>query len=251
MELNWSTFILEILNFLVLVWILKRFLYQPVLSVIAQRRAGIEQQLADARTLHDEAEALETRYQARLGEWDQERQQAREQLAGEIEAERARRLAALQSELAQAREKAAAAETRRQADARLKAEETALVQAARFASRLLGQVACPELEQRLVERVLADLSKLSEERATALRNSWGQAPATALVTSVYPLGDTQREQIRQSLNALTGSAVPVRFEQDPQLLAGLRIAVGAWLLSGNLHDELSSLAQFAHGPYSD
>jgi F-type H+-transporting ATPase subunit b len=246
-ELNWSTFVLEILNFLVLIWILTRFLYKPVLAVIAQRRAAIEKQLADARALHDEAQALETRYQARLGEWEQERQQAREQLADEIEAERARRLAALHSELAQQTERAAAAETRRQADAQLKAEETALVQAARFAARLLAQVASPELEKHLVDRVLEDLSQLSEERLAALRNSWGQAPATAVVTSAYPLIDTQRQQFQQSLGTLTGSAAAVRFEQDPELLAGVRIAVGAWMLSGNLRDELSSLAEFAHG----
>ena len=54
MELNWSTFVLEILNFLVLVWILKRFLYKPVLAVIARRREGIEKSLAEARSLHED-----------------------------------------------------------------------------------------------------------------------------------------------------------------------------------------------------
>ena len=58
MELNWSTFLLEIINFLVLVWILKRFLYQPVLDVIARRRKAIEAQLAEALRLQDEAESL-------------------------------------------------------------------------------------------------------------------------------------------------------------------------------------------------
>ena len=37
MQLNWSTFVLEIINFLILVWVLKRFLYKPVLAAIAQR----------------------------------------------------------------------------------------------------------------------------------------------------------------------------------------------------------------------
>jgi len=48
LELSWSTFLLEIINFLVLVWILKHFLYKPVLDVIARRRSGIEKTLADA-----------------------------------------------------------------------------------------------------------------------------------------------------------------------------------------------------------
>ena len=41
MELNWTTFALEIVNFLALLWILKRFLYRPVLATLAERRAGI------------------------------------------------------------------------------------------------------------------------------------------------------------------------------------------------------------------
>jgi F-type H+-transporting ATPase subunit b len=66
MELNWSTFVLEIINFLVLVWILQRLLYKPVLAVIARRRAGIEKTLADAKHLQAEAERLKAQYESRL-----------------------------------------------------------------------------------------------------------------------------------------------------------------------------------------
>ena len=72
MELNWSTFALEIINFLVLVWILKRFFYQPVLEVIARRRAGIEKTRTEALQLQDEAQALRSQYENRLTEWDKE-----------------------------------------------------------------------------------------------------------------------------------------------------------------------------------
>ena len=75
MELNWSTFLLEIINFLVLVWILKHFLYKPILDVIARRRAGIEDRLAKAQQLHDEANTLKTEYENRLVDWEHERQQ--------------------------------------------------------------------------------------------------------------------------------------------------------------------------------
>jgi len=83
MELNWSTFVLEIINFLVLVWILKRFLYKPVLKVIAKRRAAIEKTLTEARDKEKAAEELKTRYEGRVAQWDRERAQAREDLARE------------------------------------------------------------------------------------------------------------------------------------------------------------------------
>ena len=97
MELNWSTFILEIINFLVLVWILKHFFYKPVLEVIARRQAGIDKKLAEAKDLQASAEQLQSQYQGRLADWEQERQQARETLSQEVESERARKLSELQT----------------------------------------------------------------------------------------------------------------------------------------------------------
>ena len=246
MELNWSTFVLEIINFLVLVWILKRFFYRPVLDVIARRRADIDKTLSDARALQEQAEALQAQYRQRLSDWEQERQQAREQLAGEIEQQRVQRLAALQSQLEQEREKARVAEARRQSDAVHKAEETALLQAAGFASRLLGKLAGPELEQRLVELLLAELSRLPDERIAALRNCCGGKAETMVVTSAWPLPEAQREQLQQALTAVMGSSLPLTFQQDTALLAGVRITIGARVLSANLQDELKSLADFAH-----
>ena len=95
MELNWSTFILEIINFLVLIWILKRFIYKPVLNVIAQRRTTIENQSAEALRLHEEATDLKNQYQNRLSDWEQEKQQARDAVNQELEIEKARQLQAL------------------------------------------------------------------------------------------------------------------------------------------------------------
>ena len=48
MAIDWTTFALEVVNFLVLVWLLKRFLYQPVLEVLVQRRAGVARTLEEA-----------------------------------------------------------------------------------------------------------------------------------------------------------------------------------------------------------
>lgn len=246
MELNWSTFVLEIINFLVLVWILKRFFYRPILDVIARRRAGIEKSLADAKTLHDEAETLQTQYRDRLADWEQERQEARLKLAQELEEARTQGLAALQQELKQEREKSRVVAEKRQADAIQKAEETALIQAGRFASRLLNQGANPELQEKLLELVIQELPKLPAEKIAGLRNSWGRAPEAIVVTSAYPLSEQQRQTLKQVVAETTGSDLPLRFEQDTKLIAGVRITVGAWILGANLQDELKGFSDLTH-----
>ena len=101
MELSWSTFLLEIVNFLILIWILKHFLYQPVLDIIARRRADIEKRLADARQLNGTAQELKSEFENRLADWGVEREKERDALARELNEERKRRLGEMQELLAQ------------------------------------------------------------------------------------------------------------------------------------------------------
>jgi F-type H+-transporting ATPase subunit b len=246
-ELSWSTFVLEIVNFLVLVWILKRFLYRPVLNVIARRRAEIEKSLADAETLNTNARRLQQQYEGRLAEWDKEKQRARDTLALELEAERTRRMSELQTALQKEHEKQHVSESRRHADAIARIEETALRQAARFATRLLEQAAGPDLQARLVEMLLAELEQLPDDRIQALRRSYGATPDAIVVTSAFPLADAQRRRLQQALLKITGPEMPLRYAEDGELLAGVRILIGAWVLAASLQDELQGFVEAAHG----
>ena len=248
MELNWSTFLLEIINFLVLVWILKRFLYQPVLDVIARRRKAIEEQLAEALRLQDEAESLKAQYEDRLTDWEHERRQAKDTLAQQLDEERARQLSALQATLDQEREKNRVAEQRQHAEQQRAIEHQALQLGAAFSSRLLGQTSGPELEGRLLTLLLEELTCLSEQQTTGLRQQWGEPPQSIEVSSAFELAAEQRQQLEVALHQVSGLSVPVRFIHDETLLAGLHIVIGAWALLANVRDELKGFAEFARAP---
>jgi len=248
LELNWSTFLLEIINFLVLVWILKHFLYQPVLDVIARRHKLIESQLTEAHQVQDEAESLKTQYEGRLADWEQERRQARDTLKQELDKERARQLSVLQATLEQEREKARVAQERQHAEQQRAIEHHALQQGAVFSSRLLEQASGPELEARLLTLLLAGLSGLSEEQTSKLRQQWGEPPDSIEVSSAFTMSAEQRQQIETALHRVSGLAIPVSFTQDAELLAGLRIVIGAWVLAANVRDELTGFTEFAHVP---
>ncbi|WP_455203019.1 F0F1 ATP synthase subunit delta [Kaarinaea lacus] len=246
MELSWSTFVLEIINFLVLVWILKRFLYKPVLDVIARRQTGIEERLTESRHLHEEAKALKAEYEDRLAQWEQERRHARDTLAVELEAERTRQTTALQAALSEEQKKARVAESRQRAEAVRETEHKALQHGAQFATRLLTQAAGPELEARLLELLQEKLNSLTDEQITVLRNQWGEPPESIEVSSAYTLTEDQRQQLEKTLSTITGLAATVNYNQDTELLAGLRINIGPWVLRANVQDELQAFAEFAH-----
>ena len=246
MELNWSTFLLEIINFLVLVWILKHFFYKPVMNAIARRRSVIEKSLHDANTLHEAAEVLRVQYENRLAEWEKERQAAQISLDREIETERTRRMEALRDTLGEERKKAQVIEQRRLETNRLRTEEMALAQGAQFATRLLSVAAGPELEQRLLDLLLKELTALPPKQLSTLRAAAGKTADRILVASTYPLNDATRLSLENTLASVLEVTTPFHYEQDKELLAGLRVTMGSWVLRANLQDELKSFAELAH-----
>lgn len=246
MELSWSTFVLEIVNFLVLVWILKRFLYRPILDVIARRRSAIEEKLAEAHRLTEEARVLEAQYTGRLADWDAERQRARDSLAAELEKERARRLAELAAELETERHRTEAAAERRLAEQTSAAEQQALVQAAGFATRLLALAAGPELESRLVAMLIGELRSLPEDRRVVLREQWGEPPTAIDVATAFEPETALSEALEAVLRDVSGLDVPVRYRRDDALVAGAVVEIGAWVLSACVRDELKAFTELPH-----
>jgi F-type H+-transporting ATPase subunit b len=246
-QLSWTTFILEIINFLVLVWILHRFLYRPVLNIIARRREEVEKNLADAEQTKTEAEAVREQYEHRNADWQQERDAARADLNRELDAERRKRMDELKAELDQEREKMKTAEARRREDADRETQRVALTQGSRFASRLLSLAAGPELETRLIDIAIDDLAALDPERRAALQESWGTEPQEVLITSTQGISTEQRTRLEQALATGAGIKAPPHYEQDASLLAGIRVTVGAWVLGANLADELQGFAEVARG----
>ena len=234
MTLDWSTFFLQIINFLALVWILKHFLYKPILATLAQRRAAIAKTLEQAQAAEARANALRTDFENRLTDWAQQKAMARAAFDSELEAERMRQTEALNQTLASESERHAALEARQREALQRSLEAEALTQGGQFVSALLARLAGPELEAKLVELFLADLPGLSASELASLRAN----PPQASVSSAFPLSTGQREALAAALAAQLGVPVMLSFSEDPALLAGLRIALGAWQLNLSLADEL-------------
>lgn len=243
MELDWTTFILELINFLVLIWLLNRFLYKPVLNVIAQRKTAIQKTQAHAEQMRSDAETLRGQYENRLAEWEQEKDKVRAKLRDEISAERNRQLDGLRTELDQERQKAAAVEQRRLKDFTQQTEASAIAQGAAFASRLLSRLGGAELERRIIDLVMEDLPRLHQDKIRAIRSAPATTGLAMRITSGYPLDSTHREVLGDACRTLMGREVPCEFFEDRNLIAGLRISFGSWVLRANVQDEMSFFAE--------
>ena len=246
MEFEWTTFFLEIFNFLVLLWLLQHFLYRPVQAVIARRRADIEQQLEAARAAQDQAEALRLQYENRLADWEREKELARRQLGETLAQEESRRREQMQQMLAQEQEKARALENRRQQELLEQLGRQAVALGGRFVARLLARLASPALEASLVTMVVEGLAGYELDGGNALQRALQED--SVQISSAYPLAEAQRLALLAALRRLAGHDIDVAFTENSELLAGLRIGAGACLLHANLRDELELFTAAAnHG----
>lgn len=248
MQFDWTTFALEALNFLVLVWLLKRFFYRPVLAMIEARQTATARTIEDAEAVRREAEALKTEYQTHLAEVDKEGAAAKARLDDDIAAERARRLTALEAQIAEERRRREALAARERTELELAMERKAMAIAARFATRLLEQLAGPELEAKLADLALSELDAEAPDILEALRRALREPGGSIKVISAYPLDATRRAAFTRRLSALAGQELVPKFGEDAVLKAGVCILAGSWVLMANLRDELSFFASsFDHG----
>jgi F-type H+-transporting ATPase subunit b len=237
MEWSWSTFLIEIVNFTLLIWLLTRLLYRPITNAIAARRRAIAQASEHAEQVLREGEELRKRYEERASEWEREKAGLREQFKRDLAEERSRREAALEADLQRRDERAEAARRARERDDLRRLERSANERAAKFCGRLLTRFASAELESRLIEAMIEDLAALSvEERARLVRSFEGCEEVR--ITTCYPLAEPCRARLLDALTACLSRSVNGDFRLDETLLAGVRADLGTTMVEATLVDEL-------------
>jgi len=151
------TILIQAINFLILIFLLSKFLFKPLTKFLADRSAGIERSLAEAKAAHEAAAKSQAEYQAQIRETQREVAVIREQGQREVEAERQRLLQASRDEAGRLVAQAKAeieAETKR-AKASLREEAAGIAMA--VAERLLGRSVSGDDQRRLAEQYVRDL----------------------------------------------------------------------------------------------
>lgn len=241
MEFNISTFGLEIINFLILIWILQRLFYKPLLAMIAKRKQEIEKTLEDAETVRQQAKEQLEIYENRQKLWEQEKQAALTIFHQQMDAERTGQLSKIQQELEQERQINQVTLEHQQQEFEQHAQQNALKNGAKFVGLLLQQMATPELEIQLAQLLLERLTTLPDACKLSLQNT-----PEIKITSVYPITTNLQQQLEQRFTTLISQSLSFQYQQNATLIAGLRIDIDSWVFNANLKHELSGFAELAY-----
>ncbi len=241
MLIDWFTVAAQALNFLVLVWLLKRFLYRPVLDAIDAREARIAEKLADAAAR--EADAVKDRdsFRRKNDDFDRQRVALLGKVTEEANAERkrlfddARKMA---DDLAAKREEALRRDARNFSDIlHRKTREKVFA----IARRTLTDLADADLQARMIDLFPRRLRAMDGPAKTGFAEAIAGATEPVVVRAAFDPSEDQRAAIQAAIDETLDGKIQIRFETAPDIVSGIKLTINGRKLGWSIAEYLTSL----------
>jgi F-type H+-transporting ATPase subunit b len=243
MLIDWFTVGAQTLNFLILVWLLKHFLYKPILNAIDAREKGIAAQLADATAKKAEAQKEHEEFQSKNKAWDEQRSALLGKATDDAKAEKDHLIDEAHKQADSLRAAQAAALQNDQK--RLSTQIIRLTKEEVFdiTRKALADLATVSLEERMGEVFTRRLREMDPKSKVALGASLKTQPDPAIVRSTFALPANQKVAIQNALNETFSAEVRLRFETAPDGVCGIELSANGQKVAWTIADYLATLDQ--------
>ena len=242
MHIDWFVFFAQIVNFLLLVWLLKKFLYGRIIKAIDDREAKITATFEDAEKSREEAQQASAQYEKKLQALNEEYESMLNRTRTDAEAyrkelmEKAReeveRVQTRWVETVNAEREAFLLELRRLAGAQIYA----------IARQVLKDLADKGLEDRIAE-VLADrIQNLDEKEKTKFRESMKEGNKV-VVQSAYEITPEEKKKLAEVMRRYIAEDIELEYEQVPEVMTGFELKTDGHKIAWSVSDYLNTLEE--------
>jgi F-type H+-transporting ATPase subunit b len=236
-QIDWVTVIAQVVNFLVLVWLLKRFLYAPVLRAMDAREQRIAERMEQARAREADAAAAQREFEERMAALERDREEFVRRARDDAQAQRQALLEEARAEIAAQRDRWRN-ELARDRDDFLKAVRRQLAESSlAVARRVLGTLADADLETRVVHVFMNKLRHLDGDSREAIAAARGPIEVRTAFELEPPLRSTLAHEIEQ----LFGDGHRLSFRHDPALVQGIELTAEGRRVGWSVGDYLQDL----------
>jgi F-type H+-transporting ATPase subunit b len=243
MLIDWFTVGAQIVNFLILVWLLKHFLYKPILDAIDAREKKIAAELADADAKKAEAEKERTDFEDKHKAFDEQRSALLGKAADEAKAERERLIDQAKKDAESLR--ANQADVLREDQIRLGSEISLLAEKEVFAiaRKTLTDLATVSLEERVGEVFTRRLRELDPKAKGLLGAALKNSSQPVLVRSAFDLPPGQKAAIQNALNETFSAVVRIKFEDSQDAICGVELTANSQKVGWSISSYLTALSK--------
>jgi F-type H+-transporting ATPase subunit b len=240
MTVDWWTLGIQSVNIAILIWLLGRFFWRPVASMIEQRRTAALQMLAAAEAKQHEATAALAEIEHSRAGIAQEREAMLAAAREAAERDRTARLEDAARELSAMRAAAAAEIAKGREAEEQNWSDRASRLAVEIAAHLLAPLDGQAVRGDFLDRLIDQIGQLPEPAR--------RANGVALeAVSAAPLDAAEQERCRTRIQEAFGSRPEVAFTADPTLIAGLELHGPHLVVSNSWRADLDRiLKEIAH-----
>jgi F-type H+-transporting ATPase subunit b len=238
--IDWFTVFAQIVNFLILVGLLKYFLYGPILRAMDQREEKIAHRLAEADQREQEAEENRQHYHARQRELKEQQDDILARAREEAEAERQRLMDEAREEVDAVKSRWYEALEREKTTFLQDLRQRAGQQVYHITRQALEDLATADLEQQIIEAFCRRLQDLSEEKRQELTTILQQGNE-ATITSAFELPPGAREKIEDILQGYAQDGLKLHYQTSPEVISGIELKAPGYKVAWNLDHYLEDL----------
>jgi F-type H+-transporting ATPase subunit b len=234
--IDWFTVVAQIINFLILVGLLKHFLYDRIIRAMEERDGRIRARLEEAEKKEKESDAEAEKYRQKNIEIEEKRKEMLEKAREEAENRRKELTQKARQEVENLRMRWQESVRREKTSFLRELKQMAGHQVYAVTRRAIKDLADEDLEERAVYVFLDKLQKMKREEKNKLAEAFKKNGNKATVRSGFELSESQHQQITRTLHEQIDDDTEVRYETDTEIIFGIELKSGgkklAWSLEG-------------------
>jgi len=242
--IDWFTVAAQIVNFAILLLLLRQFLYRPILRAMREREQKIVSRLQEAERIQAEANRLAEEYRQKNQEIDTARQQLLAAAREEAERARSEQLKRIRAETDEARRRWRHAVQNEKADFLGDLKRRAAGQTHAVMRSALADLADADLERHMARRFIARLSEIDDDTRRAIAEADAPPPAPPIVVcSAFEIPNDLRQAMIEGVQQHIAPSRRVVFTVEPDLLCGIELRTSGHKIAWSLESYLDALEQ--------
>ena len=243
MHIDWFVFLAQIFNFLLLMYLLKRFLYGRIIKAMDDREAKIAARFAEADELKTKAEEEALLYEKRNQSLNEKKETMLNEATLAAEAKRKELMEKVRVEVDAVKARWQDMLIREQDAFFYDLRQRAAKQLYATARKALSDLADADLEERIVEEFLRRVQSLDEEKSTQLRKAISGGGNRVTIQSAFGIPSPRQKQIEEVLKKQITNGFTIRYLQEPDIVSGIEMRVNGHKIAWSLNEYLETLVE--------
>ena len=241
MKIDWFTVIAQIINFLILVWLLKRFLYKPILNAIDEREKKIASELEDAKQKEEKAEKEKAEFKQKNNSFNSERKKLMDKAVEEANEKSQELLEDARNEAEALRSKLEKISKEAQENLNHNIAQKTQQEVFAITRKTLADLASLDLEEQAVHLFIKRLNELKKEEKNHFVEKFKSGSNLILVQSAFDLSEKQQTEIKNSVAKIIKNETQFQFKTIPELIGGIELISNGFKMSWSISEYLNSL----------